>query len=128
MTNNQQRRTTLEGLHEDLALELRDAIKNGMRTVDKKGRIVRHPASPAYLNVVRQFLKDNNINALPTNNNSLQSVLLALQNDNALTLEEGLESEDNYLLSNTPYKQHVEAVQNNLTERLLKSYEDEQKR
>ena len=75
------KRTPLEALHEVFTNELRDGLENGMRAVDKDGNEVRQPANPAYLNVIRQFLKDNNIQATATNGNSLEKILLALQRD-----------------------------------------------
>lgn len=72
-------RNTLESLHEVFASELKDGLVHGMRAVDKEGNEVRQPANPAYLNVIRQFLKDNNIQATASNGNSLEAILLSLQ-------------------------------------------------
>jgi len=52
----------LEDLHKNLAQELLDRIKNG----DEKASI---------LNVARQFLKDNGIEALPVQDSPLKSLI-----------------------------------------------------
>jgi hypothetical protein len=52
----------LEELHKTLAQELLDRIRNG----DEKASI---------LNVARQFLKDNGIEALPVQDSSLKSLI-----------------------------------------------------
>lgn len=41
-------------------------------------RIQSGEAKPGDLNVARQFLKDNDITALPTNNNSLETLIRAM--------------------------------------------------
>lgn len=71
--------TTLEALHEIFAGELSDALKNGMRVMDKEGEVIRAPVNPAYLNVVRQFLKDNNIQAQAVKGNSIDDILKTLE-------------------------------------------------
>ena len=55
----------LSDLHVLLADDLTKKIKSG-------------EAKAGDLNVARQFLKDNDITALPTNNNSLQNLLDAM--------------------------------------------------
>lgn len=51
----------LNELHTLLCEELTDAVKNGQEIVTKDGIKIRTKASPALLNVIRQFLKDNNV-------------------------------------------------------------------
>tara|TARA_B100002052_G_C15501016_1_gene427166 strand:- start:275 stop:493 length:219 start_codon:yes stop_codon:yes gene_type:complete len=58
----------LSELHTLLADDLTEKIKSG-------------EAKAGDLNVARQFLKDNEITALPTNNNSLQNLLDAMPFD-----------------------------------------------
>lgn len=53
----------LSALHAVLAQTLADAITNGVLTLDKDGNKVTIPAGANILNVARQFLKDNNIQA-----------------------------------------------------------------
>jgi hypothetical protein len=47
-------------LHDQLAQELCDLIKNG-EEIEMRGKKVRRKASAAVLNVARGFLKDNNV-------------------------------------------------------------------
>lgn len=61
--------TTLDSLHGALAKVLLDEIKKA--GPDPKGRA-------AILNVARQFLKDNGIEALPSANKPLQDLAKAL--------------------------------------------------
>lgn len=56
----------LQDLHEKLAEVLLDAIQEGVPLKDDTdGSVHKAPAPAAVLNVARQFLKDNNIEALP---------------------------------------------------------------
>lgn len=55
----------MQELHGQLAKELRNIIVGGEVVKDKEGMPVRLTPSPAALNVARQFLKDNNIQANP---------------------------------------------------------------
>lgn len=57
----------LASLHALLAKSLADAITNGVPVVDKEGNTITVPAGAAVLNVARQFLKDNNIQATEEN-------------------------------------------------------------
>jgi hypothetical protein len=45
---------------------LKDIVKHGETEVTKDGEVVKVSPKPATLNVIRQFLKDQNINAAPT--------------------------------------------------------------
>lgn len=57
--------TPLQDLHSQLANVLISALNNGEVEVDKEtGAKALVPASPAMLNVARQFLKDNDIKAM----------------------------------------------------------------
>lgn len=53
----------LEALHNALAETLAKAITEGVPVKDEEGNIVTLPAPAAILNVARQFLKDNGIEA-----------------------------------------------------------------
>lgn len=59
---------TLQSLHEALANDMLDRLSNGEEVV-KDGEVVRVKPSAATLNAIRQFLKDNGIEAqrLPGN-------------------------------------------------------------
>lgn len=48
-------------LHEAFARACKDILQNGVTTQDDEGKPVVLTAPAAYLNVVRQFLKDNGI-------------------------------------------------------------------
>lgn len=61
----------LSNLHAEFAKVLTDGITNGMEVANEEGMLVRVPATPAYLNVVRQFLKDNKIEAIPAKDSPL---------------------------------------------------------
>lgn len=55
----------MEALHKVLADTLAQAITEGIPIVDKEtGEVLKAPAPAAILSVARQFLKDNNIEAL----------------------------------------------------------------
>lgn len=55
----------LQDLHTKLAEVLISALENGETEIDKEtGEIALVTASPAMLNVARQFLKDNEIKAM----------------------------------------------------------------
>lgn len=53
-------------LHKVLAEELTKGVKYGQEIVDDEGKLKRVPPTPAFLNTVRQFLKDNKIEAVGT--------------------------------------------------------------
>lgn len=59
---------TLEDLHEELAKVLLDRVKNP-------------DAKSADLNVARQFLKDNNVDAVPTDDSPLKKLIEELPFD-----------------------------------------------
>ena len=59
---------TLEELHEELAKVLLDRVKNP-------------DAKSADLNVARQFLKDNNVDAVPTDDSPLKKLIEELPFD-----------------------------------------------
>jgi hypothetical protein len=56
----------LQDLHTKLATVLADAIEAGVPVKDEtSGAVHKAPAPTAILNVARQFLKDNGIEAIP---------------------------------------------------------------
>lgn len=63
----------LTKLHELLCDELTDRLKNGEGEGER--------AAPATLNVIRQFLRDNNIDGSPEDNEALQDLLKELPAD-----------------------------------------------
>lgn len=80
---------SLAALHTKLAEDLTDAIANGEFLTDKDGAVVlaadgktplRAKASAAILNVARQFLKDNDIKAVPAKNTPLDQLGEAVGN------------------------------------------------
>lgn len=64
----------LADLHELLAKELTKRLKEG--EIDKDGEVV--PIKAPTLNVIRQFLKDNSIDGLPTEGSALGELLSQL--------------------------------------------------
>lgn len=67
----------LSKLHELLADELTNRIVNGETTDD--GVVV--PAKASTLNVIRQFLKDNNVDAIPAEGSALSGLIDSLPED-----------------------------------------------
>lgn len=65
-------------IHADLAQELRRQMTEGSEVVDKKGRVTKVAPTPALLNVIRQFLRDNGIQAKPENNPDIGELLGSL--------------------------------------------------
>jgi hypothetical protein len=51
----------LSRLHSALANEMKTILEEGVKEIDKSGELVTVTPGAAYLNVVRQFLKDNGI-------------------------------------------------------------------
>ncbi len=63
-------------LHGLLARELTDQLKNGIKVINKEtGEIETVSATPATMNVIRQFLRDNNIECLGTNNEDIKDLV-----------------------------------------------------
>ena len=56
----------MDALHGVLAEALTNIIKDGVKTTDKDGNVVKAPASAAFFKEAREFLKDNGIESLPT--------------------------------------------------------------
>lgn len=57
---------TLAELHSALAREMKRLLEDGQVVVDKDtGEALKVSPGASYLNVIRQFLKDNNIENLP---------------------------------------------------------------
>jgi hypothetical protein len=53
----------LEELHDLLATKMKDILENGEVVTDREGNALRVTPTAATLSAVRQFLKDNNIEA-----------------------------------------------------------------
>lgn len=68
----------LQDLHNKLADVLLEALHEGVPLQDSTGKIVKAPAPAAVLNVARQFLKDNNIDALPVEGSKVASIAASL--------------------------------------------------
>lgn len=68
----------MERIHEALATEIAKMLDEGVITKDDEGNIVKLSPTPAMINVIRQFLKDNNIEADVSKNKALQSVVAGL--------------------------------------------------
>jgi hypothetical protein len=56
----------MQALHALLAEEFTKVLREGVTTRDEEGNLVRLTPTPAQLNVIRQFLKDNDIQAAMT--------------------------------------------------------------
>lgn len=67
----------LSELHELLALDLKDRLVNGEEGKDGEVR----KASPATLNVIRQFLRDNSIDGIPIEGSPLGDLIKSLPKD-----------------------------------------------
>lgn len=85
----------LAGLHGMLAEVLTLAIKEGLPVLKddgsplmENGKVVRMPAPAAILNVARQFLKDNKIEAISTAGSPLHTLadLPVFEDDNIVPL------------------------------------------
>jgi hypothetical protein len=59
-------------LHAKMAAVMKEFLSNGVKEVDNNGELVSVTPPAAYLNVVRQFLKDNGIDS-PTVGEELNS-------------------------------------------------------
>lgn len=56
----------MDALHGALATTFKDILENGEKVVDKEtGEVVRATPGASMLNAVRQFLKDNGVEAAP---------------------------------------------------------------
>lgn len=87
MSQDRASEESLAALHTKLAEDLADAITNGEILTDKEGtpfivdgKPLRAKASAAILNVARQFLKDNDIKAVPAKQTPLQRLGEAVGN------------------------------------------------
>lgn len=79
----------LQDLHTKLAEVLAAAITEGVPVKDEtNGSVHKAPAPAAVLNVARQFLKDNNIEALPADGTPLQKLTQGLPFAGAAELED----------------------------------------
>lgn len=75
----------LGDLHGMLTREIKSQIKDGSTVVTKEGDIVKVSVNSATLNVARQFLKDNGIECLGTNNKDMQDLAEELPFDETPT-------------------------------------------
>lgn len=68
-------KTVMEALHGALAGAFKDILENGKTAIDKEtGEAVKVTPDASTLNAIRQFLKDNNIEANVENNDALASL------------------------------------------------------
>jgi hypothetical protein len=66
----------LQSLHDAMTKALLDAVTEGVPVVNEKtGEVIKAPAPAAILNVARQFLKDNNIEAIAVPGSPLKSLV-----------------------------------------------------
>jgi len=75
----------LGDLHGLLTKVIKDQVENGTTVVTKDGDIVKVSANSATLNVARQFLKDNGIECLGSNNKEMNDLAEALPFDETPT-------------------------------------------
>ncbi|WP_448955731.1 hypothetical protein [Labrys neptuniae] len=68
---------TLAALHSALAEHLTDVLNNGEEKITKEGELVRIKPQAATLNVIRQFLKDNDTDAMPGANAGMNALAQA---------------------------------------------------
>jgi hypothetical protein len=67
-------KAALEQLHMALCKAFDDVLTNGVKEIDKEtGELVAVTAPAAYLNVIRQFIKDNDIKAAPVKGTALEA-------------------------------------------------------
>lgn len=72
----------MAALFDKFAEVLKDTVENGKSSIDKEtGEIVRLTPDAATLNVVRQFLKDQNIGVAPGTNAVVNSIASKLPFD-----------------------------------------------
>lgn len=62
-------------LHGLLARELKSQITDGTVILDKEGNAVKISCPASILNVARQFLRDNNIECMGTNNEDIKNLV-----------------------------------------------------
>lgn len=68
----------LAKLHELLAEAFTGIIRDGVTVMDRQGEAVTVTAPAAYLKEAREFLKDNNVDAIPQANPALQNLASVL--------------------------------------------------
>lgn len=68
----------LAQLHALLANAFTGIIKDGVTIMNRDGEEVKVTAPAAYLKEAREFLKDNNVDAIPSANPALQSLAAVL--------------------------------------------------
>jgi hypothetical protein len=72
----------MQKLHALLAEEFTKILREGVRAKDEEGNLVILTPTPAQLNVVRQFLKDNDIQAAMTSK-AMKSIVDSLPFDDS---------------------------------------------
>lgn len=70
------KRNRLKNVLDDFVGELEDQLKNGKKVLTKEGGVERVSMDAATLNVIRQLLKDNGVEADPDHENSPLNRLL----------------------------------------------------
>lgn len=69
-------KAALEALHKALAETFKDILENGETAIDKEtGEAVKITPNASTLNAIRQFLKDNSIDADPNTNPEMQALV-----------------------------------------------------
>lgn len=64
----------MEALHKALADTFKDILDNGKTVVDKEGEVVKLTPDAATLGAIRQFLKDNGIEAAEGKSEALNAI------------------------------------------------------
>lgn len=68
----------LAKLHELLASAFTGIIRDGVTVMNREGNEVKLTAPAAYLKEAREFLKDNNVEAIPAASTGLQNLAAVL--------------------------------------------------
>lgn len=68
---------TLDKLHEALARTFKEILEEGEVVTDKDGNAMRVKPGASTLNAIRQFLKDNGVEAVPDNNGEVRGLGLS---------------------------------------------------
>jgi hypothetical protein len=64
----------LNELHSLLAKEFKSQLNNGLEVVTKEGQVVKVSCGASQLNVIRQFLRDNNVECNGSLNPDIKSL------------------------------------------------------
>jgi ferritin len=71
----------MAALFDKFAEVLKDTVENGKTVVDKEGELQSITPDAATLNVVRQFLKDQNVSVVPGTNDVVNDLAKSLPFD-----------------------------------------------